>query len=151
MLGCLQVGGFDDSCRGEEPDRGAFVDALEDELPGAEHDLNDPEDGGDGDSLPGEVDDAVLGDAGTEIVDADEVLDLVHGRGVGVHSPGFEDVGHVGFGLDKPFQGLEEVGLGQGQPRGFVDGRDHGEFVDVDLAAGDVVDELGMVRGGWAA
>lgn len=93
----------------------------------------------------GEVNDPLFRDASAKIVDANKMLDFIHGHAVGIDCAGFEDVGHVGLGGDEPFQGLHEVGFGENEPGGFVDGRDHGELVDAHLSSADVVDQPGMV------
>lgn len=135
----LDVARRNNSRGGEVAGAGFLVDAFEDQLPGPDHDVDNPEDGCDGDHSLREVDDTLLGDAGAEVVDPHEVLDFIHGRGVGVDGPGFEDVRHVGLGLDEPGYRLEEIILGKDQPGRFVDGRDHGELVDMNLAPSDVV------------
>ena len=96
---------------------------------GALHDLDHAHYRVGWDSVTGEVDDFVFGDAfAFEIGGEDVVVDLVHGFRVGTDRAGFEDLRHEALGLEEPTHGGVEDGLGQEELVAGIDRGDHRQF-----------------------
>lgn len=74
----------------------------------------------------------------------DEVNDFFNGLAVSSGRAGFKDRGHGGLGFEEPSHRAVKIFLGEDQGIGSVDGGDHGKFVQVDTAPGDVVEEFRM-------
>lgn len=94
------------------PKAGSWIFPDHHDLPGSFKDIDDAEDGGQGDSSLGKAIDFLLRDSFASIGDLQVVNDLIHRHSIGVSDPGFEDIRHVTLGRDEPIHRSVKIRCG---------------------------------------